>query len=390
MPLDPAIAPAVSVALLRVCARNAFFGALALFARFQTSALIPTAATDGRDVLINTAFFGALSPAEQEALLLHEVLHAALLHVPRRGGRDPRLWNIAADIVVNGMLAREGYTLPAGAVRDPAREHLSVEEVYELLLREYDLAPAAPWADLLDGPPEDCAGDGAALPGPARHAALEDYWQHARQQAALVAEAGGHGSLPAGLRRELRPLGPGRLDWRSALWRHMVRSPSDFAGFDRRFVGQGLYLDALDGETLHVAVAVDTSGSIDDGALQIFLSEVLRIVRAYPHMRCDLYYADADLHGPYPLSARSRVPAPTGGGGTDFAPFFQRLAQERRQRPALAVYLTDGYGDFPEQAPACPVLWVVLPGGLDAAQFPFGQVVPLLPHASGARPGSAG
>src|SRR6266545_4952914 len=118
MTLDPAIAPAVSVALVQVCARNAFFGALALFARFQTSTQVPTAATDGRDIFINTTFFAALTAPEQEAVLLHEVLHAALLHVSRRAGRDARLWNVAADIVVNGMLAREGYQLPAGHLRD--------------------------------------------------------------------------------------------------------------------------------------------------------------------------------------------------------------------------------------------------------------------------------
>src|SRR5262245_5250219 len=128
MTLDPAIASAVSVALMQVCARNAFFGALALFARFQSSAQVPTAATDGRDVFINTSFFASLTGPEQEAVLLHEVLHAALLHVPRRGGREARLWNVAADIVVNGMLAREGYQLPAGALRDVDHEDLSTEE----------------------------------------------------------------------------------------------------------------------------------------------------------------------------------------------------------------------------------------------------------------------
>jgi predicted metal-dependent peptidase len=390
MALDPEIAPAVSAALMRLCARNAFFGALALFARFQSSEQVPTAATDGRDVFINTSFFAPLTSAEQEAVLLHEVLHAALLHVPRRGGRDPQLWNVAADFVVNGMLGREGYQLPAGALRDAAREHLSAEEIYELLLREHQAVPAAPWADLLSEAPDDAGGasddaggasDDDQRPPADRRAALESYWGQARQQAQLVAEMTHHGTLPAGLSRELRPIQPGRLDWRSLLWRHIVRSPIDFQGFDRRFVGQGLYLDALDGETLHVAVAVDTSGSIDQGALRVFLSEVRGILRTYPHLRCDLYYADAALHGPYPLTVHGPTPPPIGGGGTDFRPFFERVgARGGRHRAAVAVYLTDGYGNFPDSPPPCPVLWVVTPGGLDLDNFPFGQAVRLLPH----------
>ncbi|GAB4196510.1 MAG: VWA-like domain-containing protein [Roseiflexaceae bacterium] len=384
MMLDPTIAPAVSAALTRICARNAFFGALVLFARFQSSTHIPTAATDGRDVFINTAFFGGLGAAEQEGVLLHEVLHAALLHVPRRGGRDPQLWNVAADIVVNGMLIAAGYQLPKGALRDPAREELGVEEVYELLLNEQrpPLDPAL--GDLLGQAPPDAAGDegagndGApARPPASQQAGLDRYWQQARQQAQNAA-ANQHGLLPAGLARELGQAAPEQLDWRSLLWRHLVRSPVDFLGFDRRFVGQGLYLDALDGEILHVAVAVDTSGSIASGQLDLFLNEVRSILRAYPHLRCDLFYADAELHGPHRLSPHRAPPVPVGGGGTDFRPFFEHLGAPRHgPRPAVAVYLTDGYGTFPEQPPPCPLLWVITPGGLPEQQFPFGQTVRL-------------
>lgn len=395
MTLDPTIAPAVSAALLRVCARNAFFGALALFARFTTSETVPTAATDGRDVFINTAFFGGLPAAEQEAVLLHEVLHAALLHVPRRGGREPMLWNIAADIVVNGMLVHEGYQLPANIVRDPAREHLSVEEAYELLQRAHEQAPAPSWADLLDAAPDDAGDSNGSTPTdatpsdkrtPSQRAALEQYWQAAQQQARVIAESTQHGTLPAEMERELRATRPAQLDWRALLWRYLVRTPVDFQSFDRRFIGDGMYLDTLDGETLHVAIAVDTSGSIDADALELFLGEVRSVLRAYPHLRCDLYYADAAVYGPYPLTARSPTPTPKGGGGTDFCPFFKRISQRgNRSHPALAVYLTDGYGSFPDTPPHCPTLWVVTPGGLDLGAFPFGEAVRLLKERSAMR-----
>jgi predicted metal-dependent peptidase len=386
MTLDQDTARMVSAALLRICDRSTFFATLALFARVDISARVPTAATDGRDIFVNPEFFGALTAAEQDGLLLHEVLHAALLHVPRRGSRDPRLWNVAADIVVNGMIANDGYSLPAGALRDTQKEHLSTEEIYDLIVQNAQQVGPAPWSDLLDARPGDSSlpADGG-MPGDdpgdaqSRRAALESYWRDAQQQARMVAESSLVGTLPAGLARELGSLSEARIDWRSYLWRYLVQTPNDFTGFDRRFVGQGLYLESLAGESVHVHVAVDTSGSVDQRALDLFLSEVRAILHAYPHLRCDLYYADSALHGPFPLTPGGPVPPPIGGGGTSFRPFFERLETERDGWTAtVAVYLTDGYGDFPSAAPSDPVLWVVTPGGLDLSGFPFGEAVRLV------------
>src|SRR5437764_1348702 len=103
----------ISAAIIQLRLRSPFFATLALFARILPSQEHPTAATDGRDIFINPRFWNGLTPAERLGLLAHEVLHAALLHVPRRGKRNPLIWNIAADIVVNGIvLAQEGFALP--------------------------------------------------------------------------------------------------------------------------------------------------------------------------------------------------------------------------------------------------------------------------------------
>ena len=375
MPLDPADARWLSAALTRICTRSPFFGALVMSARIQTSAQVPTAATNGRDIFINPEFFAPLSSNEREAVLLHEVLHAALLHVSRRAERDPHQWNIAADIVVNGMVAEQGYSLPGGAIREPNLERLAVEEVYDLLGRQ-GKAPALPWADLLSEAPGDSEGTGSdANAG----MSAERYWRNALERARAVASSTAHGLQPGAWQRELEQLSAAQLDWRTYLWRFLTHTPTDFSGFDRRFIGQRLYLDTLEGESLRLAVCVDTSGSIDSEMLRLFLSEVAGILQTYPHLTCDLYYADAGLHGPYPLAAGQTVPPPTGGGGTNFAPFFDHLAAETRGwSPLVAVYLTDGYGDFPRTAPQFPVLWVIAPGGLSPADFPFGETTTLL------------
>lgn len=94
----------------------------------------------------------ALSDDHFDGVLLHEVLHAALLHVTRRSQRDPQRWNIAADIVVNGILIEQGFSLPEGHVRNLELERLAVEEVYALLLQEPQESVVL---DLLEAPPED-------------------------------------------------------------------------------------------------------------------------------------------------------------------------------------------------------------------------------------------
>lgn len=367
---------------MRVTERSAFFATLALYARIEESAQTKTAATDGRTIYVNRSFFEGLTAAEQEGLLLHEVLHAALLHLSRRGGRQPTLWNIAADIVINGMILSQGYALPSGGVIDRTLERLGSEEVYEKLLqRAEQQRPAGGESDLLAAPPSDASPQAQqAHQESGDQQALDGYWRQALEQAEIGAQSLLGGSTPAGLTREVGQVRGAQIDWRSYLWRYLTQTPTDFADFDRRFVGRSIYLDTLAGESVQVLVAVDTSGSINQGALEGFLGELRGVLHAYPHLRCDLYYADTELHGPYPVKEGVELPKPKGGGGTDFRPFFQQIASHPFQwGRTVAIYLTDGYGRFPEQAPACPVLWVVTPGGREVAKFPFGEVVRLLP-----------
>ena len=158
------------------------------------------------------------------------------------------------------------------------------------------------------------------------------------------------------------------------MWRFLARTPTDFSEFDRRFVGRGLYLETTVTLDLDVLVCVDTSGSVTAPVLGRFLAEVRAIGLAYPGLSGTLYYADAALHGPYALSGAAQPPPPVGGGGTSFIPFFDHARGHARPQ-ALLLYMTDGHGWFPEQAPTQDVLWVVSPGGLQSDAFPFGDVV---------------
>jgi len=109
-----------------------FFGTLCLRLKLVPGG-VPTMATDGRRIVYDPSFVDSLKPAELEAVLAHEVLHCALGHHCRRGQRDPQLWNQAADLAINPILIGNGFTLPDGALVDPAFHNLSAEEIYARL-----------------------------------------------------------------------------------------------------------------------------------------------------------------------------------------------------------------------------------------------------------------
>lgn len=385
----------ISATRIRLRRHSPFFAALALFVDVRFTEEIPIAATDGRLLFFHPSGFGDLQPAERDAVFLHELLHAALLHPSRLGLRDPELFNIAADIVVNGMVAaEESVALPKGAIRDTRLEHLSVEEIYELLNKNNKKKkPVLSLVDLLkpgsmgsakeqEGQPQP-GGSGLDPDGELHdlhdRSALEAHWKQAIQQAKVLASSQGQGNLPAGMQRHLGEIAEPQIDWRSQLWRYLVRTPNDFSGFDRRFLHRGLYLDHLEGESVQVFCCIDTSGSIDNEQMSLFIGEVSGILSAYPMLDCKLWYADADCYGPYSIAGIREIPRPEGGGGTDFRPFF-RAAMEAwsGDQEAICVYLTDGHGDFPEQPPDLPVLWVIVPGGLSSDQIPYGEICRLV------------
>lgn len=370
----------LSAAQLRLRMRNPFFATLALFASIDFTGLIETAATNGKALFFNPSYINALSNDELDGLLIHEVLHMALLHVSRRGLRQPYQWNLACDIVVNGMILEEGLQLPKGAVVDPDLAIFSAEEVYDRL-PESQTKHTIAVLDIMD------SGENQGLTDTAReHTEMASYWANAREQASVVLDkmkqAGKFaGSGPFGGSREWGAVRQPEVDWRTTLWQYMIRTPVDYVGFDRRFVGRGLYLDALEVETVNIAICVDTSASIDDNELSQFLSEIQGILSSYPHISCVLYFADASLYGPFSIHSIEEVPKARGGGGTLFEPFFDAVSssdvyQHAAHSNFLAIYLTDGYASFPSE-PDFPLLWVVTANGISPGDFPYGMVTRL-------------
>ncbi len=387
--MESVIPKRMQATLLKIRGDHPFFGTLALFAEFQMTSAVAAAATDGKTVYFNPDFVDGLDSGRLCGLITHELMHAALLHTVRRRTREPLIWNIAADIVVNAMIQQgTSYPLPDGAVEDSSLGHLSVEEVYEQLAHNGSEIPTLGLLDLLSptdgwngglGGAADAAAPGALADG--EMGRLQRHWRGALQQAGAVVRRTGKGFGCNGLDavRDIRDACDSRIDWRDLLWQFVVATPFDFGGFDRRHIHRGLYLEDMVGESIRVAICIDTSGSIGGRELDAFYGEVRGILDAYPHIRGQLLFADTNLYGPHEFSASVPMPQARGGGGTFFAPFFDWVAQQGRgEAPELCLYFTDGFGLFPDSTPTVPVLWVVSPGGLESSKFPFGTVARMI------------
>ncbi len=65
---------------------------------------IKTAATDGKRFYWNPKFILKQHPIGLRIVCAHEAWHALYMHPQRRGHRNPKLWNIAVDYIVNGTV----------------------------------------------------------------------------------------------------------------------------------------------------------------------------------------------------------------------------------------------------------------------------------------------
>ena len=372
--------------ILQVRRECSFFGSLMLFAQIETTKKLPTAATDGRKIFFNEEFLYSLSSKEQNALMLHEVLHMALLHVTRRQNRDPHLWNIAADIVVNDLIERNtSFPLPQGAITDTRFQDKSVEYIYEVLLKSKKKYKLVINDILQPGNSEDSEKD-VNLSEPLSQEEvdeIESFWKDKMEILKNSSEhnlSNGKGSLPAGIEQEISTILEPEVDWRHALWKYVGKTPADFDDLDRRFIYKGLYLESLLTEAVEVSVCIDTSGSVSDELLMQFTGELKGILKSYPNVKCSLFFADTDLAGPYEIDRIEQMPKAIGRGGTSFVPFFDYLKKHGEESSLLgnnklSIYFTDGYGDFPQQEPDNPTMWLVCKDGLETNGFPFGEVV---------------
>lgn len=113
-----------------------FFGSVVASVDYKENTGIPTAGTDGKTIYYNPEYLEGLNRDEQTFIFAHEVCHIAFNHILRSEGKDPELWNIATDGVINQFLKKDGLKLSPGVVDMADAINYDAEQLYEKLLQE--------------------------------------------------------------------------------------------------------------------------------------------------------------------------------------------------------------------------------------------------------------
>jgi predicted metal-dependent peptidase len=404
---------------------------IALWVRFADSAEQNfIAATDGRTVYAGSAY-AIRSEKERLFILLHELLHVALAHPARmrqlrkrHQDFDPLVYNIACDAIINASLeGGVGVSAPADAIQlEPLLQTLelwppfgkvdevvrkwSSEALYRAIMQKREWLIGPEGILLVDltgqGNRSGATGSGPYVIDVREGQASGNGQEQERGDRATETEIREwarrlqltRGVIPGMLERLAGELPQVKTQWEKVLRNYLYRRLgqrhyTDYSRPSRRWLGLEYELHHREGVALpfepdrtrpglggRIAVAVDTSGSIDDEALQRFSGEIAAIM-ARTASRVLLIVCDAGVHQIEELEGlagqtKLRKLRYQGGGGTDFRPAIEVASQ---WKPDVMVYLTDLQGPAGE-APSFPLVWA-LPPGLPETRPPWGLLLEL-------------
>ena len=348
-----------------------FFGRLALYLKLVEDPSLPTLAVDGKHIWYNPEFCLTLSSELMKSAIVHEIMHCVYEHQLRRGGREPRLWNVAGDYVINAAIKKSGFVLGKGWLYEKAFEGMTSEHIYDLLKQENDgKGPSNAGNGPSDGGALDEIRDGGGSQAEMVEQQIE--WKIAVSQAAHGAKQ--NGKMPAGMERFIEELGTPKVPWREVLQRFITQVNKDDYAWSRpnkKFAHYGTWVPSLYSEAMgEIVVAIDTSGSIDQPTLNAFGDEIRAIVAATRPEKTTVIYCDSAVNHVDTFMPNDELAFKLhGGGGTDFCPPFRHVEQNELN-PVAFVYLTDMMGRFPAE-PEYPVLWCAT---TDIAG-PFGETI---------------
>lgn len=120
------------------------YSGIFMLGKVEVTDEIPTACTDGKNVLYGREFISKLSDAEVRALVLHENLHKAFRHLimwKHPYTKNPQFANMACDYVINLLindsdLSRRDVSLPNDGLLDVKYRGWDSQQVYNDLLQQ--------------------------------------------------------------------------------------------------------------------------------------------------------------------------------------------------------------------------------------------------------------
>jgi predicted metal-dependent peptidase len=318
---------------------------------------------EAREIYMNPAAGLQRSTFREECrfVMAHELLHAGLRHDVRCQGRDPYLWNVACDYVINNWLVEMGIgEMPRfGLLYDPTLKGESAEAIYDRMatdmrrFRKLATLRGIGVGDIMEPRHADWWQNGAGVD-------LDDFYRRSMSQGLEYHQEQGRGLLPAGLIEEIRALSQPPIPWdvQLAQWFDEHFPPLEkirtYARVSRRQsstpdIPRPLWIPPPATEMGRTfGVLLDTSGSMETKLLAKALGTIASysIARDVPAVRvifCDAATYDQGYLLPEAIAESVKI---RGRGGTVLQPGVDLLEQAKdfpTSGPLLII--TDGYCD---------------------------------------------
>jgi predicted metal-dependent peptidase len=351
------------------------FGPIILHLELKEVTWCLTAATDGRFFYYNRDFVKQLDREELIWLTAHEVLHCVFNHMFRCGNRNPDIWGMAIDYLVNytllttkdsqgQMIGREIKNKPpiVRVLFDPDyTDDFSAEELYALLERK-QVKIQMPLDMHLDGNgggdgQKDLKhSDGQKGDGPPvlTSEEMEDIRNNIRTTLIQAAQQPNvdPGKIPAGILRMLNKLLEHKIDWRKMLdnvLRSAIKYDYTYMRLSRRFWSTGFILPGSDvQEKVKAAAFLDGSASTTKEMVTDFLSECAGIISTFADFELIIGTFDTEVYNVMtftPDNADEIYDYPFRGGGGTVPSCCWEYMKEHEIEPHRLLIFTDGYVD---------------------------------------------
>ena len=351
-------------------ADNQMFAAtvmLNLDVRFDNK--VPVAATDGLNIFLNSTTWALLTNRQRVFLIAHETWHVCFDHMGTRGDRDPKLWNMANDFVINYMLVYTcGMEFIEGGCLEQRFKDMDSIQVYDLIYNDpkYQQMAKTFEADVIESEgmtddDEKSAGTTGKSSGDAQEdisRRIENIVSKAAMQADMANQTN---SVPAYIRQAIEEARNPELPWDVILLNYFSeKSKDDYTWSSRNRMFKDVYMPSLEGDGMGAIRAYfDASGSITQHILDLecaelrYVKELMNpsrmVLRAFSHFmgKEQCFEKDQDITLDCDAS-----------GGTELQQVMDDIVLNNDTE--IVVIFTDGEFRYPDVSKiSCDIIWVI-------------------------------
>jgi predicted metal-dependent peptidase len=331
----------------------------ALFYLFQSVKITRNVKTEEiayatlKGIVLGERFF-SMNTSERCFVLLHELLHILLDHVPRSINKNAKIFNIAADYIVNNILLTMNkfeirsidpiFSLKEYGIDDDEWKSSSVENIYYKLLKQPEcLEMQSGCSDNhSDIHPDDAQTEGEIIregdPEFTKAATDEERREVIKK---IISQ---FSSEQGSLKRIIEKLYFPQLDWKSILRDRLTAKINATASTWK--VPNRRFKDMPSVKKTGIAncwVFIDNSGSISDKDLKTFLSEVSGIIKSKTTSNITVVFWSIGLDREIKIKTPQDVTKIKGidsKGGTHFFPCYN-MYRGRMKPSDITIILSD-------------------------------------------------